>query len=55
MQEDFLSEKYTNWLNNLFKNSTTRDIYNNKDDIKKLHLCLIILKNIYIAILLHWM
>ena len=38
MQEDFFSEKYTNWLNNLFKNSTTRDIYNDKNDIKKITL-----------------
>ena len=38
MQEDILSEEYTNWLNNLFENSTTRDIYNDKNDIKKITL-----------------
>ena len=31
-------EKETNWLKNLFKKSTTRDIYNEKDDIKKITL-----------------
>lgn len=36
--QDFFSEEYKNWLNNLFKNSTTRDIYNNKNDIKKITL-----------------
>ena len=36
MQEEFLSEEYTNWLNNLFSN-TTNDVFN-KDERQKFNI-----------------